>query len=690
MSYTLIIAEKPSASQKIASALAEGPVQTIGKKVKHYILERGGQKIIVAPAVGHLYGLSTKDHGYPVFKAEWSPSHETNKHSAFTREYLEHLLSLGKKAGELVAATDFDIEGEVIAANIIQLGLKSKKATRMKFSTLTDEELQEAYENRLPHLDMGMVGAGRTRHYLDFAWGISLSRALMASIKKAGIFRILSIGRVQGPALAMLTEKERAIAAFKPQPYWELAAEIKKVQFQHTSNPFQEKVKAEEARARTTNEGVVEKVEKKRMKVSPPFPYDLTSLQVDAYRAFGFTPAQTLDYAQGLYEAALISYPRTSGQKLPAKLNLAKILSKLSQQQNYKELAQRLIDQKRFKPNEGPKEDPAHPAIHPTGLMPAKLDSYEQKLYDLIVKRFLGTLAPEAHRERQRVDVRLGKEPYAATGARTLEPGWMEYFPYAKFKEVELPPFTEGEKVKATKISLEEKETKPPKRFSAASIVQELERRNLGTKATRSEIIETLFRRGYADDKKAIKATPLGLAVVDALEHDAPEILSEELTRNFEEEMEQIQAGKKEPAEVEQEGRELLTKIAKKMKEKEAEIGKHLIGGLLETEQKSNFLGPCPTCKKGNLVIKRSRFGLFVACDAYPACKQTYPLPKQAVIKPTGKVCEFCTLPIVTVLRRGRRPFNMCITAGCKSKEGWGKKPEKEKEPESKGEGNES
>lgn len=677
MSYTLIIAEKPSASQKIASALAEGKIQTEGKRVRHYTLEHGGKKIVVAPAVGHLYGLSTDTKGYPVFDVQWAPAHQTNKTAQFTKDYLHQLLSLGKGADEIVAATDFDIEGEVIAANIIELGLKVKSAKRMKFSTLTKEELIESYQNRLPSLDSGMVDAGRTRHYLDFIWGISLSRALMTSIKKAGVFRVLSVGRVQGPALAILAEKEKAISAFRPEPYWELQAKVKDTPFGHGKNPFRAKDEADAALARTTSQGVVERVQQEQYQVPAPFPYDLTTLQVDAYRAFGYTPAQTLQHAQGLYEAAVISYPRTASQKLPAKLNLAKIISQLSKQGAYAKPAEQLLAQKRFIPREGVKEDPAHPAIHPTGQTPATLFAQQQKVYDLIVRRFLATFAEPATRERQQVTVKLGEEPYHAKGARTLKPGWMTFFPYAKFEEVELPAFEQGERVLAKDIEQVQKETQPPKRYSAASLVKKLESINLGTKATRSEIIETLFRRGYAQDKKAIKVTPLGLSVHDALSHDAAEILSEGLTRKFEEEMEQIQAGNKKPEEVQAEGRAVLSKIAGEIKQNELDLGKRLLTGLQTTEREVQVLGPCPTCQKGQIVIKRSRFGLFGACDQYPNCKQTYPFPKQGLIKPTGKTCEFCKAPIVMVVRKARRPFTMCLTYGCKSKESWGKPGEK-------------
>jgi DNA topoisomerase-1 len=679
----LVIAEKPSSAGKIAQALAEGgpPEQKKKGKASYYELARGKDELLVAPAVGHLYGLTSKSKGYPVWDPEWKASHETSEFSAFTKPYLETLAALAKRADALVVACDFDVEGSLIGWNLARFLAPGKPVQRMKFSTLTLDELREAWEAR-GEMDTPNALAGEARHELDWLWGINASRALMSAIKKGGTFRIMSIGRVQGPSLALLAERERAIAAFKPEPYWELSALVKKAEFAHAKNPFQERAEADKAHKASKPDGVVEKVTRKDYLQNPPHPYDLTSLQVDAYRAFGFTPKQSLEHAQRLYEAAVISYPRTSSQQLPERLNLKKIVGLLAGQAEYSKHAGELQAQGRFKPHNGPKEDPAHPAIHPTGLAPGKLLPQQQRLYDLIVRRFLATLAPAAKRERQKVELKLGEEPYEAQGARTLEPGWLAYFPYAKLEEVELPPFKEGERVRAENVELAQKETQPPKRYSPASLVKKLEGQGLGTKATRAEIIETLFNRGYCTDKRAIQVTPLGMAVVEAFRHDAPEILSEELTRKFEAEMELIQASRKDAREVVEEGRAVLAKILAELKAKEGDIGGHLMKGLQQTERAVQLLGKCPTCSEGSIVVKRSRFGLFGACDRYPACKQTYPFPKQALIKPTGKACEFCRAPVVTVIRKARRPFSMCLTVNCKSKESWGKaKAQGAKEP---------
>ncbi|MBI5228911.1 DNA topoisomerase I [Candidatus Micrarchaeota archaeon] len=672
----VLISEKPQAALRIALALGDGKaVKKVKRNTPYFEVERDGKKILVLPAAGHLYGLvpTERGYGYPVFGAEWVPTYNASKGAAFTKGYLENIIEFSKASEEFISSTDYDLEGEVIAANIIEFACKAKKAKRMKFSTLTTEELVEAFENVLPSINTGMVEAGRTRHYLDFAWGLSLSRALMAAIKKAGVFKVMSIGRVQGPSLALLAAREEEISAFVPRPYWQLFAYCKGAQFVHENGQFFEKSEAETAFGRTETEGVVKKVECRKLLALPPVPYDLTSLQIDAYRAFGFSPSQTLDIAQSLYEGGVISYPRTSSQKLPEKLNLKKIVYQLNELPAYAPLASQLISQNRFKPREGPKEDPAHPAIFPTGNKPSNLTVQEGKLFDLISKRFLSTFAPPAKRERMKVELLLGKETFLAEGARTIEEGWIKFFaPYARFDETILPDFKEGESVKAEKIEMVEKETKPPKRLTQASLIKKLEELGLGTKATRAEIIKTLYDRGYVSGKN-IQVTPFGMAVYNSLRHHSPEILREDLTRNFEEEMEQIQEGKKNPADVIDEGKAVLTRILDDFRKKESAIGAELLKGLNEAqrEEMNKSLGKCNLCR-ADLVIKRSKYGFFVACSAYPNCKNTFPLPRNSSISPTGKVCEKCGTPIIIVKRKGKRTFQMCLATNCETKRDWG------------------
>ncbi|MFA6329155.1 MAG: DNA topoisomerase I [Candidatus Micrarchaeia archaeon] len=683
METVMIITEKPRVAEKMAAALAEGPVkQSAGAGVKSYELARGGKRILIAPAVGHVYSLKQKEAGgrYPVFDIEWVPASESSESAAFTKKYLESIKKLAKNADSVVNACDWDIEGSLIGGNIIRYAVK-KPAKRMLFSTLTKEDLVDAYSELKP-LDTPQIDAGEARHYLDWYWGINTSRALMSAIKKAGIFRIMSIGRVQGPALAILSQRELEIQKFVPEPYWTITAVLKGVEFScQEGNIFDEK-KAKEIAGKVAkavkDKALVEKVEEKEFAQNPPFPFDLTSMEIEAYRAFGFKPSMTLSLAQDLYEAALISYPRTSSQKLSSKLNLKKIITDIGKNPVYADLSAKLISKNKTVPREGEKDDAAHPAIHPTGLVPSGLNPYQAKLYDLIVRRFLSCFADPAKRARMNVAAKIGEVGFAAGGSRTVERGWFEFYgKYVDLEEEVLPKFEVGERVPVDKHELEKKMTKPPKRYTEASLVKKLEDEDLGTKATRSEIVETLFRRGYVSGK-SIEVSALGLSVYETLTKHADEILSEQLTRDFEKEMEDIQSGKITKEKVIAEGRVALEKILEKFRSKEESIGKELVDAVKQTQKEESVLGPCNVCAKegrtGQLQIRKSRFGLFVGCGAYPACRNLYPLPKMALIKNAQKICPECGTPIVTVIRRGKKPFNMCLDTKCKTKESWGKK----------------
>ena len=238
-------------------------------------------------------------------------------------------------------------------------------------------------------------------------------------------------------------------------------------------------------------------------------------------------------------------------------------------------------------------------------------------------------------------------------------------------KEEEIPDL-EGE-VKIINSRTEEKETQPSKRYSPASIISALEKKNLGTKATRSSILETLYNRGYVKEK-SIQATPLGMSLISTLEKYSPIIIDEELTRNFEKEMESIREAKKEFEEKKEKvidkAKKTITNIANDFEKNEKNIGKELIGAqdeLRAIEKIENTLMQCPKCKKGNLAITYSRKTRrhFIACDAYPECKNTFSLPPNGVIKKTGKLCEECGFPLLMRLSKGKRPWTFCFNPEC-------------------------
>jgi len=647
--YELIITEKPQAAFKIANALGKSEKKSF-KNIPYYEVNRKGKKIIVACAVGHLFTLTQNNPGstVPNFDISWMPNYISRKKD-FTKKYYDTLLNLAKNAGSLTVATDFDVEGEVIGVNVVKYICNQLDAERMKFSTLTEAELNEAYDHKLKKINWPQAIAGETRHYLDWFYGINLSRALMNAIKTTGKFKIMSIGRVQGPALNLIVQKEKEIQNFKSEPYWQVFITVKnpKIELKYIKDLFKkedlkkfEKLVGKKAVAKTT----------KKQNILPPNPpFNLTTLQTEAYKFHGITPS--------------------TSQKLPASINYKKILDILKIR--YK--VSKLITKN--KPIEGKKTDPAHPSIYPTGNKQI-LSGSEEKIYNLIVKRFLSLFCDDAIINNKKVTATVDKLIFTTTGTEIKKKAWIEIYP-SKLKEIKIPDVN-GE-VTIIDSQIEEKETQPPKRYSPASIISQLEKRNLGTKATRSSILETLYDRGYIKEK-SIEATPLGISLIETLEKSSPIIIDEQLTKKFEQQMNSILENKdskkeklvKKEEKIIEEAKKTITKIAKDFEKNEKQIGKDLMDAnakLREEQKKENTLILCPKCKKGNLAITYSKKTRrhFVACDAYPDCKTTYSLPPNGIIKKTNRICEDCGFPKLQRLSKGKRPWEFCFNPNCET-----------------------
>jgi len=673
MGYELIITEKPSAAQKIAYALADSSPKKLNLSgVPYYTLKHKGRDIVVACAVGHLYTVTEKKKSfiYPSFDIEWRPTSDVDKNAAYSKKYLNAIKELCKDADAYTVACDYDIEGELIGYNCVRFICKQKDAERMKFSTLTKPDLVESYSDKNPTIDWGQANAGETRHVLDWLYGINLSRALTLSLRKAKVYKTLSSGRVQGPALKIIVDRELEIRKFVPQKYWQLelhgSYDKDQIVAMHEMDKFWDEKQCDSSLKKTSgHDGIVKSVERKEFKQPPPFPFDLTTLQTEAYRVFGISPSMALSVAQELYLAGVISYPRTSSQKLPAKIGFPKIMQALSENPEYAKLYA-LLKGKPLKANEGTKDDPAHPAIYPTGQKSDRIEGPKKKIYDLIVKRFFATFGEWAVRQTMTAKIDVNTEIFVAKGTTTVDKGWhVLYEPYSKQKEEELPPLKEGGMVKVQEIKKLSKQTEPPKRYTQASLIKELEKRNLGTKSTRAQIIDSLADRGYLDGK-ALEASELGIKTIEVLEKYSPRIVEEELTRHFEEEMDSIREKKETGAKVIERAKKELTEILADFKQKEGKIGEEL--RVSYRESMTTDVGQCPTCKKGRLVLKSSKKTRqrFLACDQYPDCRTIYPVPQKGKIVPTDQICKECNLPLIQIV--GRKKQTVCFNPGCPSK----------------------
>jgi DNA topoisomerase-1 len=680
--YELIITEKPQAALKIATALGN-TIQKNINKIPYYEVERNGKNILVACAVGHLFTLKQKNIGYsiPVFDISWVPNYLAKK-GDFTKRYYDTILKLAKNAQSLTVATDYDVEGEVIGLNIIRYICSQPDAYRMKFSTLTKPELEKSYENKFKHLDWGQAIAGETRHYLDWFYGINLSRALMNSIKTTGKFRIMSVGRVQGPALNLIVKKDREILAFKSKPYWQVFITISnkknKLELKYIKDIF-DKSQLKNFENLNGKKAIAETI-KQQEALPPPVPFNLTTLQTESYKFYGINPSKTLQIAQSLYLSGLISYPRTSSQKLPDSIDYKGIVKILAREFRVEKLITK------NKPTEGAKTDSAHPSIYPTGNKQI-LSGEEDKIYKLIVRRFLSLFCDDALIDNKTVKANVDGFLFSKKGQSINKKSWLEIYPI-KLKEEEIPDM-EGE-VNIIDSRIEQKETQPPKRYSPASIISELEKRNLGTKATRSSILETLYDRGYVEGQ-SIQATPLGISLISTLEKYSPIIIDEKLTREFELEMENIQKIKdktkqeKKEDEIIEKAKITITKISEDFEKSKNKIGQELVDANIEyreQQKRENALIKCPKCGKGDLAInyskKTRRF--FVSCNAYPECKTIYSLPPNGQIKKADKICEACTWPMLTRLSKTKKPWTFCFNPQCPTNKAWADKRDAKKE----------
>jgi DNA topoisomerase-1 len=680
--YTLIITEKPDAAQRIAQALDQNgkPKKMEEKNVPYYIAQRD-KPLVIVPALGHLYTVVHIGRGrnhYPVFNFKWVPRYLAEKGSKQIRTWIEVVSKLAENAEEFIDACDYDIEGSLIGYCLLKYacGNKESVAKRMKFSTLTKKELEKAYAEPLPKLDFALIEAGRTRHEVDWLYGVNISRALTLAAKRwSGKYATLSTGRVQGPTLKFLVSRERSIHSFVPTPYWSIraAVEIKgnTYEVEYEKKTFEKLAEAEAVvKACKGKRGKIENIEEKSSQQMPPIPFDLGALQTEAYSLFGYTPRRTANIAERLYLEALISYPRTSSQKLPPVIGYQAILEGLSKERAYKRLAAELLKKGELKPREGAKEDPAHPAVYPTGNLPERpLDESERRIWDLVVRRFMAVFGEPAIKQSMKVTINVDGHRFFLRGRRILKEGWMKFYkPYLRIEEVMLPPLKEGEILQLKEIQREDKFTKPPPRYNPSSLLKKMEEAGIGTKATRADIIETLYNRKYIAEERIV-VTDLGFDIIDVLRKYCPGVISVKLTRELEEKMERIQTNSEKRENVLYEAVERLKPMLEELKRREAAIGEALSKAIRRSRIQERIVGECPTCHTGKLMILYSRRTRkrFIGCTNYfkNICQTSFPLPQRGTVKPLHKPCKGCGWPTLLVKIKGRRPWTLCFNQAC-------------------------
>ncbi|HZY92519.1 MAG TPA: DNA topoisomerase I [Thermoplasmata archaeon] len=670
MNRTLVIAEKFSTALRIAIVLSDSRMQrTRVEGATVFRFERADGAYAVTGLRGHIVELD-----YPEELAEWTLAGlprllETEPRKRITEGgIVSALRSIVREFDRVIIATDFDREGELIGLECLQLLQEVHPhidVKRARYSALTRDEIERSFSN-LQEVDHALAEAAAARQEIDLVWGALLTRYLSLTAEQRGR-GFLSVGRVQTPTLALLVERDQAIKEFVPSPFWQIEADSvhdgTEFKLRHEHGIFEVKAEAERTfdRVKSATEGKVLEFQQEETRRRPPIPFSTTLFVSEATR-LGLGAATTMRIAEDLYTQGLISYPRTDNTVYPRGLGLKTLVEKF-RESPFAEAAEFVLAQPTFRATRGRTETTDHPPIYPTGVVdPKKLKPDHAKVYELVVRRFLATVAPDSTGIARSAKVDLVGERFDAKGQILTDPGWYRVYPYSHPEEIPLPVLTVGQTLPISAVRLVEDQTKPPRRYTQGSLIQEMERLGLGTKSTRHDVVQKLFDRHYVS-QKALEPTSTGIAVTEALKAHAPVITRPEMTHRLEEDMELVAESKKERREVLDESRAMLREAY--------DLLARNASGVKETLQtaldRQHFVGPCPKCGAALRMLRSPRGSRWVQCVNNPAsCTASFPLPLAGFIEPAPEfLCATCQTPRVKIIFRGQRPDLYCINPEC-------------------------
>ena len=576
----VIYAEKPDMGKKIASAIGGGSFHADEKKNGYYMIRTDGEDYAVTWGMGHLCRLADVEEYDPEFKT-WAkrpmpfiPDDYKIVLNVPSRMPVEHqygvVKKLFEKASSIINATDFDREGELIFHYLYAFSGCTKPVRRMKLTSTTENGIRDAFRHLLDSSDFeGLLSSAKSRSIADWVIGTNLTVAMTLH---SGSGKVLSIGRVQTPTLRMVVDRDNAIDNFKPEDYFTVDAVFTKddgrtYKGSYKIKRFDKKEDAEKIASSCHGfGGVVSKIEKTRRTREVPRLYSMSMLQIDANKKYGMSMQRTLSATQNLYEAGLVTYPRTDCQFLPEdmypKLRLIQerllteewsVYASGADEANMAGHRKRYFDDTRLG---------SHFAIIPTEKSAGGLTGDEKNVYDLVAKSVIRILFPDAVLEGTKVITDVNGNSFVSSGTAVGEKGWLAVG--EKISEADMPPLTEGEGVGA-KVTVNARKTEPPKRYTEATLLsamltagktledEELKKfmieskiQGIGTEATRAAILETLLKREYVvRDGKNIISTALGKALISAIPVD--DVKSVALTAKYEKQLADMVNGKADP-----------------------------------------------------------------------------------------------------------------------------------------------
>ncbi len=649
-------AKSPSSKSNKTLVIVESPskAKTIGKYL--------GSRYNVIASVGHVRDLPKSKLGIDI-DDNFEPQYISIRGKG---DLIKSLKKEASKASKVYLATDPDREGEAISWHLaFLLDLDPEEACRIEFNEITKDTIKEAIKHPRK-INMGLVDAQQARRVLDRLVGYQISPLLWRKVRKG-----LSAGRVQSAALKIICDREREIEKFEPKEFWNITAEFKKgKKFQAKLAEANGKKIVVENKAQNDNiikelnsgEFIVSDVKEKIRMQKPYPPFTTSSLQQDAGNKLNFNAKKTMMIAQQLYEGVdvkgrgttgLITYLRTDSVRVSdAAKQAAKdlIVSKFGAEYS----ANNVFSNKKKDIQD------AHEAIRPAiielepELIKDSLTADQFKLYKLIWNRFMASQMSQSKSNSMQVNIANGIYGFKANGSELLFDGFRRLYNTADDEGAKLLPSLEkDEKLKAESLKGEQSFTQPPARYTEASLVKELEDKDIGRPSTYAPIVSTLTERKYVGrEKKALKPTELGFLVNDLMEEYFKDIVDAGFTANMENCLDDVEVGS-------QKWKDLISEFYGPFK-KELDVADSAIEKIVVEDVPTGEL--CELCGKP-MVIKAGRFGDFIACSGYPECKNTKP-----IIKTIGVKCPNCGKDIVArKSKRGRLFYGCSGYPDCKT-----------------------
>jgi DNA topoisomerase-1 len=594
---------------------------------------------------------STKGHIMDLPKSKLSIDIENN----FKPEYLPidkkkstiaDLRKKAKLADEIYIASDPDREGEAIAEHVRQILIKQEsKIKRISFHEITQKAVEEAIANPSV-VNEDLVDAQIARRVLDRLVGYKLSPLLWKKVRRG-----LSAGRVQSVAVRLIVDRENDIKAFKPEEYWEIYANVtNNTNAKFTIQLIKQHITNKEQADKILKDLEIAKykvadVKKREVKKNPYPPFTTSTLTQAAARMFGWSAKKTMSAAQKLYEEGLITYHRTDSLNLSIDaVSVARKYIEKTYGKDYLPSAPRV-----YKTNSKSAQE-AHEAIRPTNVENSvksieNSEYGEDKLYDLIRRRFLACQMAQAIYSETTIDVLADKYLLRASGQIMKFDGWRKLFNIEK-DIVLLPEVKKDEDLTKEKVWGDQKFTQPPARFNEASLIKTLEKLGIGRPSTYAPIISTIQLRAYVEKKeKNFFPTTIGFAVTEFLATNFPAELEYGFTAGMEENLDKVALGKLKWT-------KLMSEFWKPFSKKLEGVEKDSVRVKIETEKLGMH---CPDCADGELVVRTGRFGKFISCSLFPECKHT-----EKFLDKVGIKCPDCKEGDVIVKKAKRGNFFGC------------------------------